>query len=101
MAVKKEILPFATTRIKHEGIILIRQRKAITELFHSYGKSKKAKLIETENRFVASRGRVRLGMQGDEEMLVYGYKFPVIRRISSGYLRYSMVKIINNTVLYS
>lgn len=43
-----------------------------------------------------------LGKGGrNEEMLVKGYKLPVIQQISSGDLKYSTVTIIHNTVLYA
>lgn len=43
------------------------------------------------------------GCQGgtNGEMLVKGYKLPVIRWVSSGDLMYSMVIITINTVLYA
>ena len=55
------------------------------------------KLTETESKVMVARG------WGGEygEMLIKGYKLVVIRRISSRDLMYSMVIIVNNTVLYS
>ena len=59
--------------------------------------SKKAKLLEAESRLVLARG----WGSGNGEMLVKGYKLPVIRGLSSGNLMHSMVTIVNNTVLYT
>ena len=56
--------------------------------------SKKAKLIETESRMPGT------GSWENGEILVKRYKLPVIRWVSLGDLMYSMVMIVNNTVLY-
>lgn len=39
-----------------------------------------------------------LRKEGNSEMLVKGYKLPVIRRIISGNFMYSMLMIVNNNV---
>ena len=57
--------------------------------------SPKAKSHRTENRIVVYQDR------GNREVSVKGYKLPAIRRISSEDPRYSMVIIVNNTVLYT
>ena len=49
----------------------------------------------SETRIVVIRG------EGDGEILVKWHKPSVIRLISSGDLMYSMVTIVNNTVLYT
>lgn len=38
---------------------------------------------------------------GNEMMLVKRYTFPVIRGMNSGALMYSMMTVVNNTVLYA
>ena len=63
--------------------------------------SKKAELYEfyeTEGRMVVTRG---WGVGGIGEMLAKGYKFPLIRQISSGNLTYSMVIIAKKIVSYT
>ena len=56
---KKEILPFAITWIKLEGIMLgeiIIQRKTNIGWYHLYKESKKPKLIETQCTVEVTRG---------------------------------------------
>ena len=48
-----------------------------------------------------SGGCQGLGGGGNGEMLIKGYKLPDIRRISSEDVIYSMVTIINSSVLYT
>lgn len=36
------------------------------------------------------------GGTANEELLVKGYRLPVIRQLSSGYIMFSMITIINN-----
>ena len=71
-------------------------RKTDTVWYHLYAESKK--LIETETRMVVTRG-LRGGENG--EVLVKGYKLPVIRQISSEDLMHNMVIIVKNTVLHT
>ena len=63
---------------------------------HLYVESKKAKLIEIENRFVVAR---RWEGGGSGEILVESYKLPAVRWISSGDLMHSLMTIINSTAL--
>lgn len=53
--------------------------------------------METERRLLVARGRV----WGNGEMLDERDTLSFIRLISSGDLTYSLVTVINNTVLYS
>ena len=53
------------------------------------------KLIESGKRLVFAKARV----WGLSEV-VKRYKFPVTRQIISGYVIYSIVPIVNNTVLH-
>ena len=53
----------------------IRQRKTNTVWSHIYVESKKDELIQAESRIVVARA----GGGGNGEMLVKGYKLPVIR----------------------
>lgn len=59
--------------------------------------SEKAELRETENRVLVTRG----GGWEKWEVLVTGYKLPVVRLTNSGELMYSMVITANNTALYT
>lgn len=59
---------------------------------------KKVIPLETESRTVVVLGW-GIGKRGDVSQRVY--KLSVIRGISSGDLRYSMVTIINNTLLHT
>ena len=60
-------------------------------------KSKKAEVLE-----VACNDSCQgLGNGGNLETLVEEYKLPVIRSISTGNLRYSMMIIANSSVLYT
>ena len=42
-----------------------------------------------------------MGGERNREMLVKGYKLPVLRLISSGHLMYRIVIIFNTIVLYT
>lgn len=42
-----------------------------------------------------------VGGGGHGEMSPKGYEFPVIRWVSSGGIRYSMMTVVNDTVLYT
>ena len=56
---KKDIVPFATTWLSLEGIMLseLSQRKTNTAwYYHLYTESKKAELRETESRVVVTLG---------------------------------------------
>ena len=65
-----------------EGIILNEISQRNTVQYHLYMEPKKVKLIETESRApVITRG---WGLGEIGEMLVKGYKLPVIGQISSG-----------------
>ena len=59
--------------------------------------SKKAEFTEIESIMVVSRG---WEVDENRAMLVKGDKHPPIRWVTSGDLMYSMVAVINNTVLY-
>ena len=59
---------------------------------------KRTKLIETETRIVVTNRRLMFGRNG--VTLVKEYAFPVRTFISSEDLMYSMVIIVNNSVLY-
>ena len=63
---------------------ITKKSKTHTVRSHLYVKSKKAKLMKTEEWWVPGTGA-----WGDEEMLAKGSKFPVIRDVSSGNLLYS------------
>ena len=85
---RKEILPFGTTRMVLQGIMLRKishsEKDKWSMLLLIYGILKKKK-IETKCWFQ------RLEDGGDGKMLVKGYTLPVIRCISSGDIMYSMV----------
>lgn len=72
------------------------QLRNIKPWYHLYVLSKEAKLIETESKVVATRaqGWEKWG-DADQDRL------PVIRWIISKDLTYSMVTVINNTILYT
>ena len=96
---KEEILNVKTTWINHECIMLseISQRKTDTVWSHLYVGSK----IEPNSQ----KQRVEWWLPGaagtgNEDMLFKGYKLPTIRWTSSGDLIFSMVTIVNNTMLY-
>ena len=59
-------------------------------------KEEEANFIEIENRMVGREKRREEEFEGLKK-----YKLSVIRRISSGDLMYSMVTIVNDTVLYT
>lgn len=61
-------------------------------------KSKTAELLEAESRMTVSRG---LGDGRNVKMSVKEYKFPAMRWIRCRDLKYSMVIVANNTVLYT
>ena len=88
---EKEMLPFDTTRMALEGILLSEMKPVLVE-------SKKAKLIETVELWSPEDGGVGC-KERDVDMLVKGYKLSVIRQVSSGTLTSSMVILINNPVL--
>ena len=69
------------------------QTKTNTVWSHLHVESKIVEIIDTESKMVVARG-------WGVEVLVKGYKLSGIRRLSSGGLMYSMVTIVNNTVLY-
>ena len=92
----KDILPFLTTYMDPEGIMLSEIDLTNTNAVW-YQEYVESKFIESETRMVNSKSlRVR-----EMEDLVKGYKLPVIIWISYGKLRYSMGIITNNTALYS
>ena len=64
---------------------------------HLYVYSKIFELIETKQ----NGGCQGLRSQGTREIVVKRHKLLVIRWISSGHLRHSMVTTVNNTVLYT
>ena len=70
------------------------QRKTNTVWSHLHVESSKAKFVETESRMVVARG------SGNGVILVKGYKLPLKRWISSGYLMYTVI-IVNSTVVYT
>ena len=74
---KEEALPFVTTEMKLEGIMLTEiswQRKINTVWSHSYVESTKFQLIETKSRLVVMRG----GKIGEKGEVVKGYTPPGI-----------------------
>ena len=75
-----------------QGIMLseIYQRKILYSITYVWN-LKKTELIE----------KWLPGGRGNEDMLVRGYKLPVIRGISSGDLMYNMVTVVDNTVLHN
>ena len=92
----KDILPFLTTYMDPEGIMLSEIDLTNTNAVW-YQEYVESKFIESETRMVNSKSlRVR-----EMEDLVKGYKLPGIISISYGKLRYSMGIITNNTALYS
>ena len=92
----KDILPFLTTYMDPEGIMLSEIDLTNTNAVW-YQEYVESKFIETETRMVNSKSlRAR-----ETEDLVKGYKLPVIIWINYGKLRYSMGIITNNTALYS
>ena len=76
---KKEILPFTAMWMNLEDIMISEISQIHKDKYHmiSCVESKKDELIETESRMVATMG---CGGGGNEEMLVRGYKLPVIRQ---------------------
>ena len=73
----------------------VRERKTNTVWFHIFVESKKAKLIETEKTDCCQ------GLEGGENegMLDKEYKPFIFKWISSGDLMYSLVTVVNITVL--
>ena len=82
-----------------EDIMLseINQKQRKTVWFHLYGESKKGEPKEREY----NGGCQGLGVEGKWQILVKGYKFPVIRWVSSGDLTYSMMTTVDNIALYT
>ena len=94
---EKEVLPFVTTWMDLEGIRLseINQKKSSNTVWYNlHVESEKVKL-KNGCRMVFSRG----WGWGDGEMSVKEYKLAAISRISSGYLMYNTVAIVNSTVI--
>lgn len=71
---------------------LNQKKRSNTVWYHLHIESEKAKLIKT---VVFSRG----WGWGDGETSVKEYKLAAISQISSGYLMYNMVAIVNSTVI--
>ena len=87
---RRKILPFVTTQIKLEDIMLSeisQTQKHKYCIISLYMKSKKLQLIESENSMVVYQ-ELEVGE------MVKGYKFPIIRSISSKDLTHSIVMII-------
>lgn len=92
---QKEVLPFMAIWMDLEGIMLSKlnqKKRSNTVWYHLHIESEKAKLIKT---VVFSRG----WGWGDGETSVKEYKLAAISQISSGYLMYNMVAIVNSTVI--
>ena len=75
---KEEILPFETTWMKLEDIMLSdRERQILCDIIYMQNlKKNKTKLIETESRVVVTRG---WGVRENKETLAQQGKPPVIR----------------------
>lgn len=89
-------MPFATTQVNLEGSKLTEISQAQKNIVwsHLHVKSTKVEFIKLESGMVVARHwEVRNG-----EMLVKEY---ILLWVSSGELMYSMVIIVNNTVLYT
>ena len=96
------MLPYATTRIDLEGIMLseiIMERKILYDFTYTQNLKKQAnKLTDTQNRLGTSSSR---GWgQAKWLKVVKSYKLLVIKQVSHKGVMYSMVTIVSNAVLY-
>ena len=97
---KKGTLPFTTTWMELEGIMLSeisQTEKTNTVWSHLYVESKKTELIETENSLVVARG----GSWEVNERSEGGWRVQTFRyEISPRDVMYSTATKVNNTILF-
>ena len=100
---RKEFLPFATTWVDLEGIMLseISQREKDKYCYHCYEESKKKKKKKKQSRVIDARdcGVGEIGR--NIERLVKGYKLSFIGWIKPENLMYNIELVVANRVLYN
>ena len=99
---RKEILPFATTLVNLQDIVLneISQRQKYKYCMSTHTYMWNLKKKSNSEKEGVEWWLPKAGGRGNRETLVTGYKLSVMRWISSGDLMNSLVTTVSNTVLY-
>lgn len=70
LSYKKAILPFMTTWMKFQGIML----NEVSQISHLHLESKNIKLTETEGRLIVARGKMEVIVEGGQRIQTSRYK---------------------------